>query len=165
MFKKVIHYIFSLFSFKYIMSLVVGWIIFYFFILNSNIAYENNDITVGGNKFHINSHYQVNREGVKIFPDNTFIILKYGPLPRGGGIWRRFLIQQHKSNNNIHVISLMDDKIDINDSLISNIHSIVEKLGVKKYILVFRNIDNEIIRQYTHKYGSEVVEVTPITSL
>jgi len=162
MFRKVIHYIFS---FKYIILEIIGGCIFFYFIFNSNISYEINDITIGEHKFYINSHYQLNRSGVKISPDKTFIILKYGPLPRRGGVWRGFISQQHTSNNNIHIISLLDDNKEINESLISNIHSIVKKIGVRKYILVFRDIDTAVIKQYTHKYGDEVEEVIYIAGI
>ena len=66
MFKKVLHYISS---FKKPIGLIVGLVIFYYFILDSNISYENKDMTLGENKFHINSHYHINNQGLKVVPD------------------------------------------------------------------------------------------------
>ena len=163
MFKKVLHYISS---FKEPIGLIVWLVIFYYFILNSNISYENKDMTLGENKFHINSHYHINNQGLKVVPDKTFIILKYGPLGKRGGILRYFFQQQHKSNNNVHTISIMNDQRIIDKNLIDNIHSIITStLGIEKYILVFTNIGTEIIKEYTDKYKTEVEDVIQIKGM
>ena len=150
-----------------VIQLLLGFVFLVFlFLQKDNCTITNlEDINVNGHTFFVKKYVPVIKDEQELSKREVFIIIKRGKLRRRGGVFGDFIVKE-RGNNIIYVVSLLDEVIENEDSLIDTIHQLITNdLGVKdKYYVVYykpsqpvKGAFSEVVEKYCEKFKLDPV--------
>lgn len=141
-------------------------VLVFLFLRENNCTITNlGEIDVNGCLFFVKKYVSVVKDGQETSKREVFIIIKRGKLGRRGGIFGEF-IGEKRGKSIIYVVSLLNEVIENEDSLIDTIHQLItNELGVKdKYYVVYskssqpiKGAFSEVVEKYCEKFKLDSV--------
>lgn len=150
-----------------VIKLLLGFVFLVFlFLRKDNCTITNlEDINVNGRMFFVKKYVPVIKDEQELSKREVFIIIKRGKLGRRGGVFGKF-IGEKRGESIIYVVSLLDEKIENEDSFIDTVHQLITNdLGVKdKYYVVYskssqpiKGAFSEVVERYCEKFKLDPV--------